>query len=66
MKFLPPKKSKILILDEAMSALSEDMEIRIFNNIKPLVEQIYFVSHRVHMDQFADLIIDVGKVEHNA
>ena len=60
------KKSKILILDEAMSALSEDMEIRIFNNIKPLVEQIYFVSHRVHMDQFADLIIDVGKVEHNA
>ncbi|MEJ6706264.1 MAG: ABC transporter ATP-binding protein [Porticoccus sp.] len=60
------KKSKVLVLDEAMSAIAEDMEIRIFNNIRPLVDQIYLVSHRVHMDQFADLTIDLGKEEYDA
>jgi len=60
------KKSQILVLDEAMSGLSEEMETQIFTNIKPYFDQIYFVSHRVHMREYADLIIELGKTENEA
>lgn len=51
------KQSAILVLDEAMSGLPKDMEQAIFRNIRPLFEQIYFVSHREHMHDFAEQVI---------
>lgn len=55
------KKSAILVLDEAMSGLPAEMEKRIFRNIRPMFEQIYFVSHREHMRVFAESTIELAK-----
>ncbi|WP_158527207.1 ABC transporter ATP-binding protein [Pelagibaculum spongiae] len=60
------KRSIILVMDEAMSGLPEKMEIEILKNIRPLFQQIFFVSHRAHLQKFADRSIvlsrDVGAV----
>ncbi len=53
------KRSAILVLDEAMSGLPMDMEEVIFTSIRPLFEQIYFVSHRSHMHAFAETVIEL-------
>ena len=51
------KGSSVLVLDEAMSGLTEQMEGEIFRNIIPLFGQVYFVSHREQMGKISDAVI---------
>ena len=51
------KRSAILILDEALSGTSAELETKIFSDICPLFKQVYFTSHRMHMADCADTII---------
>lgn len=51
------KKSSILVLDEAMSGLPVEVELEIFQNIRPLFDQIYRVSHRMNAQINADVVI---------
>ena len=51
------KGSSVLVLDEAMSGLTEQMEGEIFRNIIPLFGQVYFVSHIEQMGKISDAVI---------
>lgn len=48
------KKSAVLVLDEAMSGLPAESELQVFGNIRDMVTQIFFVSHRNHLSDLAD------------
>lgn len=54
-------KSKILILDEALSEVNEDLEIEIINDLKKYFNDktIIYVSHKQH-DKYFDDVIDLG------
>ena len=54
------KKSEILVLDEAMSGLPKAFELEIFEKIRELFCQVYFVSHRQHMLSVADSRISLS------
>lgn len=54
---------KILILDESLSEVNEDLELKILNNIKKYFKDktIIYVSHKKH-DLYFDKVIDFGEL----
>lgn len=53
------KKSAILVLDEAMSGLPPEQEIEVFSRIRELFTQVFYVSHRAHMSDAAEMFISL-------
>jgi ABC-type bacteriocin/lantibiotic exporter with double-glycine peptidase domain len=51
------KTSSILLLDEAMSGVSETMESEILSSLRRVAHQIYLVTHRETSQQQADVTI---------